>query len=114
MGVLLESGSEIRSQTAAIRTATASIVLHQNFPNPFNPTTTIAFTLPDRMPTNLSVYSPNGKLVKSLINRPLSSGYKAATWDGIDSQGNAAASGVYFYRLVAGNKILTKKMVILK
>ena len=88
--------------------------LHQNYPNPFNPNTTITFTLSERSPTKLSIYNLEGKLIRTLINGTLDEGYKQATWNGSDSHGNLVSSGVYFYRLKAGNQTLTKKMVLLK
>ena len=90
------------------------ITLNQNFPNPFNPSTTISFALPENSQVILSIYNIEGKLVKTLLNEPLEPGYKQSIWDGTDSQGNAVSSGVYFYRLKAGGKVLTKKMVLLK
>jgi hypothetical protein len=88
--------------------------LFQNFPNPFNPTTTISFAFPNKNHVNLSIFNLQGKLVKILINDTLDKGYKQTTWDGTDSQGNPVSSGVYFYRLKAGGRTLTKKMVLLK
>lgn len=79
-----------------------------------NPSTTISFAVPQRMVVSLFVYSLNGELVRTLIDQSIVHGYKAASWDGKDTHGNPAASGIYFYRLKAGNKILTKKMVLLK
>ncbi len=83
-------------------------------PNPFNRSTTISFTLPERANTRLSIYNIEGKLVTTLINGILNDGYIQTTWDGNDSHGNPVSSGVYFYRLKAGSEVLTKKMVLLK
>ncbi|MCK5617762.1 MAG: T9SS type A sorting domain-containing protein, partial [Candidatus Krumholzibacteria bacterium] len=88
--------------------------LSPNYPNPFNPTTTIPFTLPKQCLTNLSIYCVEGSLIKTLVNETLNAGYKQTTWDGTNSHGNAVSSGVYFYRLKAGKKVLTRKMVLLK
>jgi hypothetical protein len=91
--------------------------LFQNFPNPFNPTTTISYQLARSGEINLKIYNITGQEVQTL-----ESGYKQAgnyklSWDGKDSQGNRIASGVYFYQLtVSGeeNLILTRKMMFLK
>ena len=86
----------------------------QNYPNPFNPTTTISFTLPERAHANLSVFDVNGNVIKTLVDDLLEEGSREVKWDGKDTRGRAVSSGVYFYRLKAGEKVLTKKMVLLK
>ena len=83
-------------------------------PNPFNPTVTITFTLPERAWVNLSVFDAQGRLVKRLIDGEIAEGESRMRWDGADYNGQRVASGVYFYRLKAGKKVLTKKMVLLK
>lgn len=94
--------------------------LSQNYPNPFNPTTTIKFTLPsvgggeEPLPTTLKIYNVLGELVKTLVDEPKSPGVHYEVWDGQDGQGNQVASGIYFYRLRAGEFCETKKMVLLK
>ena len=93
---------------------TIVLSLDQNFPNPFNPNTTISFTLPATSSVRLSVYDPEGKLVIVLVDDVLPQGFNEATWDSRDARGNPVSSGVYFYRLTAGNRTLTKKMVLLK
>jgi hypothetical protein len=90
------------------------LFLFQNRPNPFNPSTTISFTLPDRMHVRLSVYDPRGRLVRTLVDETLDNGLEERSWDGNDSRGNPVSSGIYFYRLVAGDRVITKKMVLLK
>jgi len=90
------------------------VSLYQNIPNPFNPSTTIAFTLPKQAKTNLSVYNVEGKLVTTILDETLDAGFKEVTWNGKDARGNQVSTGVYFYRLTAGNRTLTKKMVLLK
>jgi hypothetical protein len=88
--------------------------LSQNFPNPFNPVTTIAFGLKAGGFVNLSVYDAAGRLVVTLINESRPAGQYAAAWNGKVQNGSSAASGVYFYRLAAGNYIETRKMILLK
>ena len=90
------------------------LVLYQNCPNPFNPNTTISFTLPEKTRAELSVYDVDGKLVAVLVNDALDKGFKEVTWDGKDYHGIPVSSGVYFYRLKAGKQVLTRKMVVLK
>jgi pimeloyl-ACP methyl ester carboxylesterase len=88
--------------------------LVQNFPNPFNPTTTIAFSLARRSHVVLAIYDVRGALVRTLINGPQPAGLAHVSWDGSDGRGNTVSSGVYFYRLVAGSFQATRKMVLLK
>jgi hypothetical protein len=89
-------------------------VLAQNYPNPFNPTTTIEFSLAHREHVNLRVYDVSGALVRVLADDERAAGAYSASWDGRDSAGSPAASGVYFYKLDAGDFTQTRKMVLLK
>ncbi|HEX5130928.1 MAG TPA: C25 family cysteine peptidase [Candidatus Krumholzibacteria bacterium] len=93
-----------------------ALSLAQNYPNPFNPTTTIDFTLPagKAIPTTLIVYDVRGARVRTLVDGSLPGGQHHARWDGRNSAGSPVGSGVYFYRLAAGNRTETRKMVLLK
>ncbi len=73
--------------------------LAQNRPNPFNPLTTLHFTLPQAGPTRLAVYDPRGQLVALLLQDILTAGEHTATWNGLDAMGHSVASGVYVVRL---------------
>lgn len=88
--------------------------LKQNYPNPFNPATTIAYQLPGNTHVVLKIYNFAGQEVKSLVNGRQSAGSQEVVWDGIDDKGNQVASGIYMYRLRAGNYMQTKKMTLLK
>jgi flagellar hook assembly protein FlgD len=88
--------------------------LEQNYPNPFNPSTTISFTLAAPGMTRLDVYDVNGRLVSTLVRGFQPAGRSEVKWNGTNSSGNPVASGVYFYRLVAGAAIETRRMVLLK
>jgi len=94
--------------------------LSQNYPNPFNPTTNIKFTLPSSkdgkaaLPTTLKIYNVLGEVVRILVDEPMTPGVYNKTWDGKDKQGNQVASGIYFYKLHAGDFQDTKKMVLMK
>lgn len=88
--------------------------LVQNHPNPFNPQTTIAFSLAARGRVSLAIYDVNGRIVRTLANETRAAGAYELKWDGRDDDGQAVASGVYFYRLVAPDFTQTKKMVLLK
>jgi hypothetical protein len=88
--------------------------INGNFPNPFNPQTTIAFSLAQRSNVHLAVYDVNGALVRTLANEARATGAYELTWDGRDASGHEVASGVYFYKLNAGDFTQTRKMVVLK
>jgi predicted CXXCH cytochrome family protein len=88
--------------------------LKQNFPNPFNPTTTINFSVPAKQVVKLDVYDIVGRLVKTVVDKELGAGNYSVMWDGKDRSGEAVASGVYLYRLQAGSYSVMKKMIMLK
>ncbi len=89
--------------------------LAQNYPNPFNPTTKISFTLAkDANNVELSIYNLKGQKVKTLAKDNFSKGSYSYVWNGVNDQDKAVASGVYFYKLKAGNQTSTKKMVLMK
>ena len=86
----------------------------QNFPNPFNAKTVIAFQLPVETHVSLRIYDLLGREVRTLVNGFLQAGFRKVRWDGKDEMGRDVASGVFFYRLKAGGSIETKAMVLLK
>ena len=86
----------------------------QNFPNPFNPSTTIEFTVAQQSAVELSVFNVNGEKVTTLTNEDKSPGRYKVIWDGRDSFGREVSSGVYFYRLTIDDYHSTKKMLMLK
>jgi len=86
-----------------------SYSLAQNFPNPFNPTTNISFSIPKSEFVNVSVYDITGKLVQELVNSNQPAGKFNVTWDA-----NNFASGVYFYKIKAGDFVEMKKMSLIK
>ncbi len=89
-------------------------MLHQNHPNPFNPSTTIRFYLPERCAVRLEVFDVSGRRTACLIDDFMENGPYATVWTGKDENGTAAASGVYFYTLSAGEFRETRKMVLLR
>lgn len=94
-----------------------SATLAQNSPNPFNPSTRIAFVVPDRgapLPVSLRIYDLGGRLVRTLRQGDLPPGGYTATWDGRDENGLAAASGVYVYRLRAGPVTVSREMTLVR
>jgi hypothetical protein len=89
--------------------------LSQNFPNPFNPVTTIPFALPSRSRITIKIYNIMGQKVKTLIDGTMDAGRHQVSWDGKDDRGLKVASGLYIYRMrTAGGKNFSGKMVLLK
>jgi hypothetical protein len=88
--------------------------LHQNHPNPFNPTTRIRYELGSRLHVSLGVYDVRGGLIKHLVDELAGPGSFTAEWNGTDFRGERVSTGVYFYRLNAGQFAETRKMVLLK
>lgn len=92
----------------------ATFELHQNYPNPFNPTTRIAYDLPESGQVRLKIYNVTGQEVRTLVNESQVAGNHTAVWDGKDNHGNVVGSGVYIYRLSAGNDIQSREMTLLR
>lgn len=98
-----------------------SFELNQNFPNPFNPSTTISYTIRSRgsigsepFRTQLDIFNVLGRKVKTLVDKVQSPGTYTVEWQGDSDSGSRAASGIYFYRLILGPEVQTKKMMLLK
>jgi hypothetical protein len=108
-GVRNVSVALITAVTTAETVSPASFHLAQNFPNPFNPTTTIRFSTPRAGKVILTVYNLHGEVVRTLVNGEMAAGDHLATFDGSD-----LASGVYFCRLEAGTLTATQKMILAK
>ena len=87
----------------------AEYKLEQNHPNPFNPTTTISYALPEGGNVIIKIYDINGNEIKTLINKAQNAGYYNVTFDASN-----LSSGLYFYSIISGNFIATKKMMLLK
>ncbi|MFW9770248.1 MAG: FlgD immunoglobulin-like domain containing protein, partial [Candidatus Thorarchaeota archaeon] len=85
-----------------------------NYPNPFNPQTTFGFVLPARSDVAAEVINLLGQRVRTLFERSMPAGRHTVTWDGLDDTGNPVASGVYFYRVRAGERVAARKMLLLK
>jgi hypothetical protein len=86
-----------------------SVNLDQNYPNPFNPSTTIRYGLPSMAHVTLSIFNTLGQQVATLVNETQDAGYHDARFDA-----SGLASGVYFYRIVAGSFVKTKTLLLLR
>lgn len=88
--------------------------LSQNYPNPFNPVTNIEFSLPRVAHVRLDIYNIVGQKVRTLVDEEMEPGRYVADWDGKDEKGNSVSSGIYFYRMDAGDFSDIKKMLLVK
>ena len=88
--------------------------LAQNFPNPFNPRTTIAFHLQNSGETSLKIYDINGREIRTLLRGNHAAGEHRVVWDGRNDGGNFVASGVYFYELKTEGQVSLRKMTLLR
>ncbi len=88
--------------------------LKQNYPNPFNPSTEIGFALPKAVRVKLSVFTVTGELIATLIDQEMSAGNYTVTWNGEGFSGRPVSSGLYLYRIEAGDFVSVRKMVMLK
>jgi FlgD Ig-like domain/Protein of unknown function (DUF1565) len=85
-----------------------------NYPNPFNPVTTIKYTIQNPAMVELNIYNIKGQLVKNLVNEHKKQGKYQIIWDGKDKQGSVCASGIYFSQMKAGKEVITDRMILLK
>tara|TARA_Y100000310_G_scaffold15193_1_gene15191 strand:+ start:60 stop:929 length:870 start_codon:yes stop_codon:yes gene_type:complete len=88
--------------------------LEQNFPNPFNPSTTIRYELPEDGLVNVTIYDMMGRQVSTLVSSQQAAGYKSIQWNATNDFGKPVSAGVYLYKIQAGEFVQTKKMVLLK
>ena len=91
-----------------------SFAIVKSFPNPFNPVTTITYTIPEDSYIQLDVFSIKGELIQQLENSFKFQGNYTVSWDGKDMIGNSAGSGIYIGKLSTGKEIITHKMLLLK
>jgi len=100
--------------TTDAETGVPRFALEQNNPNPFNPTTEIHFELEAAAHTRVAVFGPNGKWITTLVDRDLPAGLHRAVWTACDAQGKPLPSGAYLYKLTAGSKTATRKMILVR
>ena len=106
-----EPDGELAVDFAAISTFFS---LYKNYPNPFNPITSLRYNLPEEVQVILTVYDLMGREVTQLVNTAQEAGYKSVQWDATDNFGNPVSAGIYLYQIRAGEFVQTKKMVLLK
>lgn len=114
LGNVIDFFGIVNAVEEPVETLPKAFALKQNFPNPFNPITSIAFEMPTAENVCLTIYNILGQSVKTLVNDQRSAGRYTILWDGRDDAGLTVGSGVYFYRMQAGSFTKTAKMVFLK
>jgi len=92
----------------------STVKIHQNFPNQFNPVTTLQYDLPENSLVNITIYDMMGREVKMLVNQTQDAGYRSVVWDATNNYGNAVSAGIYLCQILAGDYISTKKMILIK
>jgi hypothetical protein len=102
------------TMVAKLREIPAEFALSQNYPNPFNPTTSIKYQIAQNANVKLVVYNMLGQVVKTLVNQEQEAGYYTIRWNGTNDFGGKVSSGIYIYRIIAGDFISTVKMNLLK
>ncbi len=102
-------GVDNRSETLS-----QGFALEQNFPNPFNPSTTIGYELPEDGLVNITIYNITGRHISTLVSSHQNAGHKSTQWNATNDSGEPVVAGLYLYRIEADNFVQTKKMIMLK
>jgi hypothetical protein len=110
VGVYSDGGSPNDENTIPV----VKTELKGNYPNPFNPETTIRFSVKEAGPVSVEIYNLKGQLVKRLVNEEKTAGEHSVVWNGTDNNNRPVSSGVYFYRMNAGKYSSSKKMIMMK
>jgi hypothetical protein len=119
---ILEEGASIKitnRKTTLLKLSRISAVpttfsLEQNYPNPFNPPTEILYSIPQNARVSLIIYNTLGQKVRTLVAAPQAAGSYVVSWDGRNDAGERIASGLFIYQLKAGDRVATKKMLMMK
>ncbi len=104
----------IRATTGVGDLPAIAFSLSQNYPNPFNPSTTIEYSLAKTSPVEIAIFDVNGRKVRTLVGGIETQGAHKAVWNGKNDRGTSVASGMYFYRLAAGDFTQIRKMILLR
>jgi len=110
IGFVPDSTTDVKDEIQAV----SDFKLIGNYPNPFNPNTTIVFSLPKSQNIHLTVYNNLGQVVKEITEEELPAGFNEIKWNGDDQLGRSVSSGIYFYQIKSADNFLTGKMVLTK
>ncbi|MFC1552616.1 FlgD immunoglobulin-like domain containing protein [Candidatus Latescibacterota bacterium] len=112
---VLDFDSDRYTKTVAVESETQkSFAVMSNYPNPFNPTTTIEFTLPEAGFTKLVVYNIMGQKIRELVSADMPAGVHSVIWDGRDQNGLQVSSGVFIARLTSGDNVVPNRLMLVK
>jgi hypothetical protein len=112
--IIEENTREILFVTEPVSFGRVPVLLYQNYPNPFNPSTQIGYSVDKRTHVSLTIYDIKGRRIACLVDEEKKAGRYSVIWNGFNERSEMVSSGVYFYRIKAGKKILTKRMVLLR
>ncbi len=110
----LQGHATLHGPISATAAAPVTFELQQNYPNPFNPTTKIGYSLPRDVQVKLTVFNLLGQPVRELVNETQKAGFQTQVWDGRDQSGRLLPSGLYIYRIEAGDFRAVKRMLLMK
>jgi hypothetical protein len=110
----MNGDGEFLSSERKVEVPPRETTLYQNYPNPFNPLTNVSYYLPETQKVSLVIYDAQGRVVKRLVSQVVELGKHNVIWDGSNDRGETVGSGVYFCRLKAGKKVITKKLALIK
>jgi flagellar hook assembly protein FlgD len=112
--VLIQSKNVLIGITTNSNEVPMKYELTQNYPNPFNPVTKFTFSIPKANDVLITIYDITGREITTLVSMKMTPGKYTVDWDGTNTSGNLVSSGVYFYKIVSGDFVETKKMVMVK
>lgn len=112
--IAFSGGTDVISSAGNEEIFVSDFHLFQNYPNPFNPTTQIRFAIPAPMKAELKIYDMLGSEVATLFNKELTGGYHSIEWNGNNNFGSPVSSGIYIYKLSAGDFVQSKKMILVR
>jgi hypothetical protein len=110
----LSSASSMADSASTASLLPKRFALHPNYPNPFNPATTIKYDLPKTTRVTLRIFDIMGRQVKTLIDEEKDAGYHYLIWEGKDDKGRPVTSGIYFYRLETSSFTFVQKLMLLR
>ena len=113
-GGLLDALEELPAVHAEGEGVPVEFALHENYPNPFNPTTTLRFDLPEVSNLTLTIYNMLGQKVRTFNMQSTPAGYHSLKWNATNGYGDPVGAGVYLYQLQTKDFVKTRKMVLLK
>ena len=105
---------DTETDDTGMRRSPISFMLYQNQPNPFNPSTQITYEVAEKSYVSISIYDISGKLVRTLVDKHHSPGKYSIPWDGKNVLGQQVSSGIYLYRLTTDDKVIIRRMLLLK